>query len=82
MPEVATFKTINNHNIFTIIDEGNTNQIVIFCHGFRGTSIGPNRFFVRLARKLQEKGIGTFRFDQYGSGNSEGNFLNSSFNSL
>ncbi len=54
-------------------------QIVVFCHGFRGDKLGPNRFFVRLARRLQDAGVGSLRFDQYGSGDSEGDFFDSSF---
>jgi len=54
--------------------------IVIFCHGFRSSSIGPNRFFIRAALQLAKRGIASVRFDQYGSGNSEGDFMNSSFN--
>lgn len=59
-----------------VVDE---KRIVIFCHGFRGEKLGPNRFFVRLARRLQTAGIGSLRFDQYGSGDSEGDFFDSSF---
>lgn len=78
--EITEYKNINNHRIFCIYDEGDKKKIVIFCHGFRGDTTGPNRFFVRLARKLQKEGVGTFRFDQYGSGSSEGDFFDSSFN--
>jgi len=42
--------------------------------------VGPNRFFVRAARKLAAHGISSLRFDQYCSGNSDGDFINSSFN--
>ncbi|MEK7472274.1 MAG: alpha/beta hydrolase, partial [Patescibacteria group bacterium] len=55
-------------------------KIVIFCHGYRGTSIGPSRFFVQASRMLVENGISSLRFDQYCSGNSDGDFLDSSFN--
>ena len=34
---------------------------------------------MRAARKLAEHSISSLRFDQYGSGNSEGDFLDSSF---
>jgi pimeloyl-ACP methyl ester carboxylesterase len=52
---------------------------VIFCHGFRGEKTGPNRTFVRGARLLAASGISSLRFDQYGSGDSEGDFLESRF---
>jgi len=52
---------------------------VIFSHGFRGEKTGPNRTFVRTARLLAASGISSLRFDQYGSGDSDGDFLNSRF---
>lgn len=52
---------------------------MIFCHGFRGEKTGPNRTFVRAARRLAASGISSLRFDQYGSGDSEGDFLESRF---
>lgn len=52
---------------------------VIFCHGFRGEKTGPNRTFVRAARLLAASGISSLRFDQYGSGDSAGDFLESRF---
>ena len=48
-------------------------------HGFRGSSIGPARAFVDFARILNNNGISTLRFDQPNSGNSEGDYLESSF---
>src|SRR5258708_1291278 len=55
------------------------NKIVIMSHGFRGTSTGPARTFVDFAQVLMAHGISVLRFDQPNSGNSEGEFLNSSF---
>lgn len=52
---------------------------VIFSHGFRGEKTGPNRTFVRTARLLAASGISSLRFDQYGSGDSDGDFLESRF---
>lgn len=52
---------------------------VIFCHGFRGEKTGPNRTFVRAARQLADRGVSSLRFDQYGSGDSDGDFLESRF---
>ena len=48
-------------------------------HGFRSSKIGPSRYFVGLARELAERGVSAFRFDQPGSGDSEGVFDDSSF---
>lgn len=76
------FEKINNKNIFCVLSESDNNnkQIVIMSHGFRGSSIGPARTFVDFARILNNNGISTLRFDQPNSGNSEGDFLDSSFN--
>ncbi len=77
--ETVSFVAVNGHNIFTSLCDVGSKDIVIFAHGYRGTSVGPNRFFVRAARKLADRGISSLRFDQYGSGNSEGDFIDSSF---
>jgi len=73
-------KDYNGHRIASAFHDAGGKNVVIFCHGYRGTSVGPNRFFVRVADKLAEQEISSLRFDQYGSGNSEGDFFNSSFN--
>lgn len=79
MIQVQT-KEYNGHKIATALHDAGSKDIVIFCHGYRGSSIGPSRFFVRAANKLQAAGISSLRFDQYGSGNSDGDFFDSSFN--
>ncbi len=78
--ENTSFITLHTRKIFIIerLVPGSKN-IVILCHGFRGSSTGPSRSFVRLASLLAEQGISSVRFDQYGSGNSEGDFKDSSF---
>lgn len=47
---------------------------VLVCHGLGGQKVGRYRIYVLLAQRLAELGIGTFRFDFRGSGDSEGNF--------
>jgi hypothetical protein len=59
--------------------EAGGDTTVIFSHGFRGEKTGPNRTFVRAARKLADRGVSSLRFDQYGSGDSDGDFLESRF---
>lgn len=54
-------------------------HVVVMAHGFKSSKIGPSRYFVDLARLLAGDGISTFRFDQPGSGDSEGSFEESSF---
>jgi len=79
MRELTQDQNFNGHRISTAFHDVNSKSVVIFCHGYRGTNVGPNRFFVTAARQLAERGISSLRFDQYGSGNSEGDFFNSSF---
>lgn len=49
-------------------------------HGFRGSSIGPARQFVDFEQVLTKNGYSVLRFDQPSCGNSDGDFLQSSFN--
>ena len=78
MIEVKT-EDYNNHKIATAHHDTKSKDIVIFCHGYRGTAVGPSRFFVRAAQRLEAAGISSIRFDQSGSGNSDGDFADSSF---
>lgn len=75
----AKIESYNNHNIPIFIHDAKSKNIVIFCHGYRGNSIGPNRTFVKVAQKLESIGITSLRFDQYGCGNTDGDFFDSSF---
>lgn len=79
---MESFETleVNGHKLAAVFNDAGGKQLVVFCHGYRGTSTGPNRFFVRAARQLAGQGISSVRFDQYGSGNSEGDFMDSRFN--
>ena len=56
-----------------------TDAIVVLCHGFRGERPGPGRAFVRLSRDLAARDVSSLRFDQFGSGDSDGDFLDSRF---
>jgi len=75
------FEELNNKKIFCVLSEPNPTQkkIVIMSHGFRGSSIGPTRTFVDFTRILNQNGISTLRFDQPNSGNSEGDYLETSY---
>jgi esterase/lipase len=79
MKEITKDQDFRRHRLATTFHDAGAKSIVIFCHGYRGTSARPNRFFVTAARQLAERGISSLRFDQYGSGNSEGDFFDSSF---
>jgi dipeptidyl aminopeptidase/acylaminoacyl peptidase len=47
---------------------------VVFFHGFTSTKVEPHRIYVKTARKLASAGFYAFRFDFRGSGDSEGDF--------
>jgi pimeloyl-ACP methyl ester carboxylesterase len=75
------FEEVDEKKIFCVLSEPDPNQkrIVIISHGFRGSSTGPARTFVDFARILNKNGFSTLRFDQPNSGNSEGDYLDSSY---
>ncbi|KPK83849.1 MAG: hypothetical protein AMJ81_07160 [Phycisphaerae bacterium SM23_33] len=47
---------------------------VMFCHGFTGQRIEAHFLFVTIARRLENLGIASLRFDFAGSGESDGEF--------
>jgi len=73
--------TINNKRVVTYQSEANdkSKKIVIMSHGFRGSSLGPARQFVDFQKILNKNGYSVLRFDQPNSGNSDGDYLDSSF---
>ncbi len=77
-PQVLEFA---GKRISAVLHHGDLNlrRVVVMAHGFKSSKIGPSRYFVDLARLLAADGISTFRFDQPGSGDSEGSFEDSSF---
>jgi len=76
------FENVNGKQIFCDFSEPENPQkkIVIMSHGFRGSSIGPARTFVDFQRLLNKEGFSVLRFDQPNSGNSEGDYLETSYN--
>lgn len=77
--ETPTDLSVSGRRLAAVRHEAGGDAVVLLCHGFRGERTGPNRTFVRTARLLAERGIDSLRFDQYGSGDSEGDFLDSRF---
>jgi uncharacterized protein len=55
---------------------------VLLCHGFGGNKSGKFRLYVRLAQRLAEHGIASLRIDFRGSGDSEGEFQETTIQSL
>ncbi|PIR92812.1 hypothetical protein COT99_04270 [Candidatus Falkowbacteria bacterium CG10_big_fil_rev_8_21_14_0_10_43_10] len=82
MKERIYYKKYKRGYISCVFTESNNKNktLVIMAHGFRSSNIGSSRKFVSLSRSLAEKGISSLRFDQIGSGNSSGDFYESSFN--
>lgn len=81
MSRQVALETVGDTRVFTSLSEPepSTRRVVIMSHGFRGDSTGPARTFVDFERLLLNDGFSCFRFDQPGSGNSEGDFRESSF---
>jgi alpha-beta hydrolase superfamily lysophospholipase len=77
--EIPRIQEFNGHDIFAITHTTDSKDMVVYCHGYNGTASGSGRLPVRLARLLATHDIGTVRFEQYGSGNSAGDFIDSSF---
>ncbi|MCX7795730.1 MAG: alpha/beta fold hydrolase [bacterium] len=65
--------------IFHIADCKVKNPGVVLFHGFTGNKIEPHRLFVKIGRRLASSGINVLRFDFYGSGDSEGEFIEMTF---
>lgn len=53
---------------------------VLMCHGFAGTKVGRYRLYVRLSEALAAAGIASLRIDFRGCGDSEGQFIDTTFN--
>ena len=71
--ETITFLNSDNEKLWGILNLPEKEEnipLVIICHGFNQTK--SQRKFVKLSRALTERGIGVFRFDFSGHGDSEG----------
>lgn len=55
--------------------DANRGAAVVFCHGFTGHKAESQRIFVKTARTLAATGVACLRFDYRGSGDSEGEFV-------
>jgi dienelactone hydrolase len=82
MRRKVKLEPIGDHQVFTVLSEPDspTDKLVIMAHGFRGNSTGPARSFVNFETALIEDGFSCLRFDQPCSGNSTGDYAESSFN--
>ncbi len=62
------------HQLVGIKHHSGQDKILIMCHGFTGNKIENKRLFVEAARAFAGSGYDVLRFDFYGSGDSEGDF--------
>lgn len=62
------------HQLIGILHTGDSKKLVILCHGFTGNKIENKKLFVEAARIFADGGFDALRFDFYGSGDSEGDF--------
>ena len=69
----------NGLSLFGIIHTPETNSpgpAVLMLHGLGGTHIESHLIYTKAARALASRGITALRFDFRGSGNSQGDFMN------
>jgi len=79
--EKVYFEVVKNKKIFCYLSEPTKtqNKIVIMAHGFRGDNSGPARQFVDFQRLLNKNGFSVLRIDLPNSGNSDGDYLDVSY---
>lgn len=66
----------SENELFGILEEVEDREsVVLFLHGFGGSHLGPHYSYANLSDRLRGEGYSSFRFDFYGSGNSEGEFF-------
>ena len=73
------YQQINNRKIATTFNEADSKKLVIICHGFTSSAVTDEHGWEKLTDELVKRKINVLRFDQYGSGKSEGDFIESSF---
>jgi len=76
--EVPVAFTSQEQQLIGIWHHGQSKKLAIMCHGFTGSKLESKRIFVEAGRLFAEQGIDAFRFDFYGSGDSAGDFADSS----
>ena len=64
------------------IPENFTGELIVMFHGYTGHKTEHNGHFRTLTRMLDPKGIGTMRLDFSGNGESDGEFLDFTFDTL
>lgn len=67
-------------SVLAFIPEQSCRYILIVCHGFRGVKENSGKIFA-FAQRLNELGMGVYAFDFRGSGESDGDFADSTLSS-
>jgi len=73
-PVIVPYEGQNMIGILHVPDKSMHNAWVIMVHGIGDTKSENHRMFVKIARRLAKKGIGSLRIDLLGYGDSEGEF--------
>ena len=76
--EIPVVFTSDGRQLIGIWHRGRSKKMVLLCHGFTGGKVESKRIFVEAGRLFSEQGIDAFRFDFFGSGDSAGDFADSS----
>ncbi len=58
---------VDNQSIRGILENPNSDKLIILVHGFSGNMHGPNNIFDKLSQRLQENGIAVLRFNFRGT---------------
>ncbi|NOY78858.1 MAG: alpha/beta hydrolase [Calditrichaeota bacterium] len=76
MLEIPTVFYSDGHQLVGIrhYPEKPTEKVVVMCHGYTSHKGENKRLFVEMAREFARNGTMAFRFDFFGSGDSEGEF--------
>jgi exosortase A-associated hydrolase 2 len=79
--EIPFYFTCDTYKLFGVLhlplNDSPTHGFV-FCHPFAEEKLWTHRTFVSFARTLVENGYAVMRFDHYGHGDSDGDFIDAS----
>lgn len=65
---------IGNEKIGGVLENPNSDKLMILVHGFTGNMHGPSNIFEKLSSRLQKDGFAVIRFNFRGTPPSEGRF--------
>ncbi len=85
MNETPVFFPSEKYNLFGVLHmpvEGLAREAFVFCHPFAEEKLWTHRVYVSFARELTKAGYAVFRFDCMGHGDSEGDFSESTIESM